>query len=175
MRSLIRAYRENDPAAQNFLEVLLFYPGIKAIFFHRISHFLFKIKIPLLPRFISEFSRFLTGIEIHPGAVVGSCVVIDHGMGVVIGETAIIEDNVLLYHGVTLGGISLQRGVKRHPTVKKNCVIGSGAKILGNIEIGEGSKIGSNSVVIHSVPSGSTVVGIPGRVLQQEKVEAKSL
>ena len=168
MKSLIKAYQANDPAAQSFLEVLLCYPGIKAIFFHRIAHSLHTVGIPIFPRMISEFSRFITGIEIHPGAKVGKCVVIDHGMGIVIGETAIIEDHVLLYHGVTLGGVSLQKGIKRHPTIRKNCVIGSGAKILGDIEIGEGSKVGSNSVVVQSVPANSTVVGIPGRVLSKE-------
>ena len=169
MQALIQAYKKNDPAAQSSLEVLLCYPGIKAVFFHRISHALYLLKFPIRPRMISEFSRFITGIEIHPGAKIGNCLVIDHGMGVVIGETAVIEDHVLIYHGVTLGGVSLQRGIKRHPTVKSNCVLGSGAKILGDIEIGEGSKVGSNSVVIHSVPANSTVVGIPGRVLEASK------
>ena len=167
MFSLLEAYKKNDPAAKSYAEVLLLYPGVKAVFFHSISHFLYQWKIPFLPRLISEFSRFLTGIEIHPGARLGSRVLFDHGMGVVIGETAEIENDVLIYHGVTLGGIDLNP-VKRHPTIKSHVVLGAGAKILGNIIIGENSKIGANTVVVKSVPAGSTVVGIVGRILNEE-------
>jgi serine O-acetyltransferase len=166
MLSLLSAYRRNDPAARSQIEVLLCYPGIKAIFFHRIAHFLFRLKIPVLPRAVSEFSRFLTGIEIHPGARIGRQVIFDHGLGIVIGETAIVGDKVLLYQGVTLGGTSTER-VKRHPTLECGVVVGAGAKILGNILIGKESRIGANSVVIADVPSRSTVVGIPGRVIKR--------
>ncbi len=163
---LLRAYKKSDPAARNIVEVLLFYPGVKATFFHRIAHALFMMRIPLLPRAISEFSRFISGIEIHPGARLGKAVVIDHGMGTVIGETAVIGNNVLIYQGVTLGGTSLARK-QRHPTVGDRVVIGAGAKVLGNIRIGCDSRIGANSVVVTDVPEGSTVVGIPGQVIDR--------
>jgi len=164
----IRTIYENDPAAKNIWEVIICYPGLHAVVVHRISHKLLYWGIPFLPRFISNLMRFLTGIEIHPGATIGRRFFIDHGMGVVIGETAIVEDDVLIYQGVTLGGTGKQTG-KRHPTVKSNVVIGSGAKILGNIEIGENSRIGAGSVVIDDVPENSTVVGIPGRVVAMRK------
>lgn len=153
-----------DPAARNTFEVLTNYPGLHAIWIHRISHRLWKADFKWLARSLSTFSRWLTGIEIHPGATLGRRFFIDHGMGVVIGETAEIGDDVTLYHGVTLGGTSWQAG-KRHPTLANNVVIGAGAKVLGPITIGEGAKVGSNSVVVKSAPPGATVVGIPGRIV----------
>jgi len=173
MWQLLRDYRRYDPAAQSLLEIFLLYPGVKAILFHRLAHFLFCLKIPLLPRFVSELSRFLTGIDIHPGAKLGK-VIIDHGMGVVIGETAEVGDGVSIYQGVTLGGTSLRRE-KRHPTIRPRVVIGAGAKVLGAIEIGEGTRIGSNSVVVEPVPPNSTVVGIPGRVIKRGIREGEEL
>lgn len=163
----IQATRERDPAARSSWEVLLFYSGLHAVIFHRIAHFLWEKKIPLLPRALSQFARFLTGIEIHPGAQIGRGLFIDHGMGVVIGETAIIGDNVTLFQGATLGGTGKETG-KRHPTLGDNVVVGAGAKILGNIEIGSNSYIGANAVVIKSVPHNSTVVGVPGRITKQD-------
>lgn len=162
MIEFIRAYRKRDPAAKSFLEVLLLYPGPRAIFLHRIAHFLYKCRLYFLARLVAEKSRFLTGIEIHPGAKIGKRCVIDHGTGVVIGETAEVGDDCLLYQGVTLGGVDLNP-VKRHPTLGNNVVIGGGAKILGNIEIGDGAKVGANAVVTKSVAPGATVVGIPAR------------
>ena len=153
-----------DPAARSRLEVLLAYPGIKALLFYRLAHPLHKAGIPLLPRMISEFARWLTGIEIHPGARIGRRLFIDHGMGTVIGETAEIGDDCLIYQGVTLGGTDLAKR-KRHPTLENHVVVGAGAKVLGDIKIGAHSRIGANSVVIESVPPHSTVVGIPGRIL----------
>ena len=158
---------EKDPAANNLLEVILCYPGLHALILHRIAHKLNYWKIPLIPRIISNISRFFTGIEIHPAARIGRRFFIDHGMGVVIGETTIIGDDVLLYQGVTLGGTGNEHG-KRHPTLGNNIVVGSGAKVLGNIEIGSNSRIGAGSVVVDSVPENSTVVGIPGRIVRQK-------
>ncbi|MDP0488655.1 MAG: serine O-acetyltransferase EpsC [Fusobacterium sp. JB020] len=158
-----------DPAARNKLEVLLLYPCVHSLIAHRIAHFLYTKKRYFLARFISQVSRFFTGIEIHPGAVIGKGFFIDHGMGIVIGETAVIGDNVMLYHQVTLGGTGNEKGVKRHPTVEDNCIIGTGAKLLGNITIGKGSKVGANSVVLSSVPENATVVGIPGKVKKINK------
>jgi serine O-acetyltransferase len=158
-------FRE-DPAAKSVLEIFLCYPGFHAILSHRLAHELYKMDVPLLPRFISQVSRTLTGIEIHPGAKIGRRFFIDHGMGVVIGETAEIGNDVLLYQGVTLGGTGKERG-KRHPTIGNNVVIGTGAKVLGNIRIGDHVKIGAGSVVIHPVPDFSTVVGVPGRVVRR--------
>ncbi len=169
MLSLLRAYRAYDPAARSLLEILFLYPGVKAVAFHRIAHWMRNAGIPFLPRLLSEFSRFLTGIEIHPGAKLGRHVIIDHGMGVVIGETAEVGDGVILYQGVTLGGTDLHP-VKRHPTLEARVVIGAGAKVLGNIIIGEGSRIGANSVVIESVPPHSTVVGIPARIIHPKGI-----
>jgi len=157
-------FRE-DPAARSVLEILLCYPGFHAILAHRLAHKLYLWKIPLLPRLISQTGRFLTGIEIHPGASIGRRFFIDHGMGVVIGETTEIGDDVLLYQGVTLGGTGNEKG-KRHPTLGDGVVVGAGAKVLGNIKIGDHVKIGAGSVVIHPVPDHSTVVGIPGRVVR---------
>jgi len=158
----IQTIYEKDPAAENLLEVILCYPGLHALILHRIAHKLNYWKIPLIPRMLSNFSRFFSGIEIHPNARIGRRFFIDHGMGVVIGATTIIGDDVLLYQGVTLGGTGKEHG-KRHPTLGDNIVVGSGAKILGNINIGSNSRIGAGSVVIDDVPENSTVVGIPGR------------
>ena len=157
-------FRE-DPAAKSVLEILLCYPGFHAILAHRLAHKLYKMRVPLMPRLISQFSRFLTGIEIHPGATIGKRFFIDHGMGVVIGETAEIGDDVLLYQGVTLGGTGNEKG-KRHPTLGNHVVVGTGAKVLGSITVGNHAKIGAGSVVIHPVPDDCTVVGIPGRVVR---------
>lgn len=167
----IETIYDKDPAARSILEVVLCYPGLHALILHRIAHKLHQHRWPLIPRFISQISRFLTGIEIHPGAQIGRRFFIDHGMGVVIGETTIIGDDVLIYQGVTLGGTGKEYG-KRHPTLKNNVVIGSGAKVLGNIIIGNDARIGAGSVVVLEVPDDSTVVGIPGRVVVQrgEKV-----
>ncbi|MFC1871572.1 serine O-acetyltransferase [Chloroflexota bacterium] len=169
--SLIRSIKKdidavfrNDPAAVNTLEVLLAYPGFHARQCHRLTHTLFRWHVPVLPRFISHVSRFLTGIEIHPGAEIGDGFFIDHGMGVVIGETSVIGDNVTLYQGVTLGGTSHQKA-KRHPTLGNNVVVGVGAQVIGNVTIGDNSKIGAGSVVITTVPEHATVVGVPGRVV----------
>lgn len=163
----IKAACAKDPAARSFLEVLLLYQGLHALVSHRIAHFFYKLRLFFLARLISQISRHITGIEIHPGAQIGRGLFIDHGMGVVIGETAIIGDNVLLYQGVTLGGTGLEKG-KRHPTVGNNVVIGGGAKVLGNITIGDNSYIGANAVVIKDVPPNSTVVGVPGRITKQD-------
>lgn len=163
----IKTVKERDPAAKSSLEVLLLYPGLHALVIYRIAHYLWGMKIPIVPRWLSQLGRFWTGIEIHPGATIGKNLFIDHGMGVVVGETAIVGNNVLLYQGVTLGGTGKETG-KRHPTVENNVVVGTGAKILGNITIGEGSYIGANAVVIKNVPPNSTVVGIPGRITKQD-------
>jgi serine O-acetyltransferase len=162
----IKVVFDRDPAAKNIFEVILMYPGLHAIISHRIAHFFWKLRIPFIPRMISAFNRFLTGIEIHPGAQIGRRFFIDHGMGVVIGETTIIGDNVLLYQGVTLGGTGKEKG-KRHPTLGNDIVVGTGAKILGNIKIGNNVKIGAGSVVIKNVPDGSTAVGVPARIVRR--------
>ncbi len=169
----IRTVFERDPAARNLFEVLIAYPGLHAMFFYRISHFLWKMGDKTLARIISNICRTLTGIEIHPGAKIGRRFFIDHGMGVVIGETAEIGDDVLLYQGVVLGGTSMEKK-KRHPTLKDSVVVGAGATILGAIEIGAGAKIGAGSVVIKPVPPCATVVGVPGRIvgdMKKEKVD----
>jgi serine O-acetyltransferase len=153
---------ERDPAANNWLEVLLCYPGLHAIALHRLAHWLHQRQVPFFPRFLSHCSRFLTGIEIHPGAQLGRGVVIDHGMGVVIGETAIVGDGTLIYQGVTLGGTGKETG-KRHPTIGSRVVIGAGAKVLGNIHVGDYARIGAGSVVLKDVPANCTAVGIPSR------------
>ena len=163
----IRAIFERDPAARSILEVLLCYPGLHAILCHRLAHALYRRGLVLLPRVISQFARLLTGIEIHPGAKIGDGVFIDHGMGVVIGETAEVGNNVTMYQGVTLGGTGKEKG-KRHPTIGDNVVIGNGAKVLGPIVIGDYAKIGAGSVVLNNVPSATTVVGVPGRVVLYE-------
>ncbi len=171
MIAFLRAYLRYDPAAKSLLEILLFYPGVKAIAIHRLAHFFYQWNIPLVPRAISEFGRWLTGIEIHPGAQIGAHFVIDHGMGVVIGETAIVGNGVIIYQGVTLGGTALLAG-KRHPTIGDRVVIGAGAKILGNITVGTGSRIGANAVVLSNVAPDATVVGFAGRVLQKHEADS---
>jgi len=165
LRDDIKAVFERDPAATSYLEVILTYAGLHALLCHRVSHWLWNNKVPFIPRLLSQFCRFFTGIEIHPGATIGKGFFIDHGMGVVIGETSEIGDNVTLFQGVTLGGTGKERG-KRHPTIGNNVVIGTGAKILGAIRIGDHVRIGANSVVLQDVPPYSTVVGIPGRVVR---------
>ncbi len=165
---------ERDPAARNWLEVLFCYPGWQALLFHRFAHWLYCIGIPFIPRMISHLARFLTGIEIHPGAQIGKGVFIDHGMGVVIGETAIIGDYSLIYQGVTLGGTGKETG-KRHPTLGENVVVGAGAKVLGNIQIGNNVRIGAGSVVLRDVPSDCTVVGVPGRIVYRSGVRVNPL
>ncbi|WP_036302371.1 serine O-acetyltransferase [Methylotenera sp. L2L1] len=159
---------ERDPAARTHWEILTTYPGVHALLMHRLSHWLWKANFFWLGRFLSHIGRWFTGIEIHPGATIGRRVFIDHGMGVVIGETAIIGNDCTLYHGVTLGGTSWNKG-KRHPTLEAGVVIGAGAKVLGPITIGEGAKIGSNAVVVKDVPANATAVGIPARILEEEK------
>ena len=161
----MRSVFDRDPAARNYFEVLTTYPGVHAVMWHRLNHLLWKAKLKWLARFLSTIARLLTGIEIHPGAQIGRRFFIDHGMGVVIGETAEIGDDCTLYHGVTLGGTTWQKG-KRHPTLGNNVVVGAGAKVLGPITIGNGSRIGSNAVVVKNVPTESTVVGIPGHVVR---------
>ncbi|MEL6912662.1 MAG: serine O-acetyltransferase [Cyanobacteria bacterium J06643_13] len=177
LSSLVADFRiifERDPAARNWLEVIVCYPGLQALFLHRIAHWLDKVGIPFFPRLISHLARFFTGIEIHPGAQIGQGVFIDHGMGVVIGETAIIGDRCLIYQGVTLGGTGKESG-KRHPTLGENVVVGGGAKVLGNIQIGNNVRIGAGSVVLRDVPSNCTVVGIPGRVIYRSGVKVDPL
>ncbi len=173
----VRAVFERDPAARSLLEVLLTYPGLHALIAHRIAHCLHsKLGLKLIARIISHISRWCTGIEIHPGAEIGRGFFIDHGMGVVIGETTIIADDVTLYQGVTLGGTGKERG-KRHPSLESGVVVGAGAKILGDIKIGKNTRVGSGSVVIQSVPANSTVVGVPGHIARRkgERVERVSL
>jgi serine O-acetyltransferase len=165
VREQIDTIFREDPAAKSVLEIFLCYPGFQAILLHRLAHKLYQWHWPLIPRVISQFSRFFTGIEIHPGATIGRRFFIDHGSGVVIGETTEIGDDVLLYQGVTLGGTGNEKG-KRHPTIGNSVVVGTGAKILGNIRIGDNVKVGAGSVVVHPVPDNSTVVGIPGRVVR---------
>jgi len=164
LREDINSFFERDPAARNVFEIIFCYPGFHAVLFYRASHWLWIHKMFFLGRFISHIGRFLTGIEIHPGAKIGRRLFIDHGMGVVVGETAEIGDDVLLYHGVTLGGTSWKK-IKRHPTIGDNVVIGTGAKILGPITVGNNTRIGANSVVVNNIPSNSIVVGIPGKVV----------
>ncbi len=161
---------DRDPAARHWLEVLCCYPGFHALLFHRIAHWLYQRQITFLPRLISHFARFLTGIEIHPGATIGKGVFIDHGMGVVIGETAIVGDYCLIYQGVTLGGTGKETG-KRHPTLGQHVVVGAGAKILGNIEIGDYARVGAGSIVLRAVPSHCTAVGVPGRNICRTNTE----
>ncbi len=163
---LLKRYRQYDPAAKSIWEIVLLYPGIKAIVIHRIAHWYYQMGWYFLARATSEIGRFLTGIDIHPGATIGHGVIIAHGMGVVIGETAIVGDDVILFQGVTLGGTELRRA-KRHPTIESLVVVGAGAKVLGDITIGKGTRIGANSVVIESVEPYSTVVGIPARKIQR--------
>ncbi len=169
LREAIGAYRERDPAARSGIEVLLCYPGLHAIVWHRLSHGLWRRGFTLPSRMSAHLSRFLTGIEIHPAALIGRRLIIDHGMGVVIGETAEVGDDVYIYHGVTLGGTSSARG-KRHPTLGNNVIVGAGAKILGGILIGDGARVGANAVVVQPVAPGVTVVGIPARPVERDPV-----
>ncbi len=168
----IRTIRAKDPAARRAVEIVLCYPGLHAQWMHRLAHPLWRLGVPVLPRLLSHLARFLTGIEIHPGARLGRRVFIDHGMGVVIGETAVVGDDCLIYQGVTLGGTSLDPG-RRHPTLEEHVVVGSGAKILGAITIGHHSRVGSGSVVVKSAPPRSTLVGIPARVLEERPADAE--
>jgi serine O-acetyltransferase len=174
LREQIDTIFREDPAAKSVLEIILCYPGLHAILMHRLSHRLYLMGVPIVPRFISQLGRFFTGIEIHPGAQIGRRLFIDHGDGVVIGETTEIGSDVLIYQGVTLGGTGKEKG-KRHPTIGNNVVIGTGAKVLGNITIGDHVKIGAGSVVIKPVPPHSTVVGIPGRVVRARSAENEEL
>jgi serine O-acetyltransferase len=165
MREEIRWVRESDPASRSSIEVFLCYSGLHAVWFYRLTHWLWKHRFYLLARFLSQVARLLTGIEIHPGAEIGNRLFIDHGMGVVIGETAVVGDDVTIYQGVTLGGTSTSRGAKRHPTIGNGVVIGGGAKILGNISVGDNCRVGAGSVVLRSVPADSTIVGVPGHIV----------
>ena len=169
LRAEIKAIKDKDPAARSTLEIFLCYPGCWALLMHRVSHWLWIHSFKLLARMNSNLARFLTGIEIHPGATFGKRVFIDHGMGVVVGETAIVGDDVLLYQGVILGGTSTEK-TKRHPTVERGVIVGAGAKVMGNITIGEYSKIGTGAVVLKDVPSQSTCVGVPGRIVKRRGV-----
>ncbi|HQR50166.1 MAG TPA: serine O-acetyltransferase [Methylophilaceae bacterium] len=173
LREDIAVVFERDPAARTHWEVLTTYPGVHALIIHRFSHWLWSLRLRWLARFSSHLGRFLTGIEIHPGATIGRRVFIDHGMGVVIGETAVIGNDCTLYHGVTLGGTSWNKG-KRHPTLENGVVIGAGAKVLGPITVGTEARIGSNAVVVKDVPAGTTAIGIPARILDQDKVQQRN-
>jgi serine O-acetyltransferase len=173
MTTFLKSFREDisrvlerDPAARSWLEVLLCYPGLHAVWTHRLTHWFWNHRLRLLARLISQCARLLTGIEIHPGATIGSGLFIDHGMGVVIGETTIVGNDVTIYQGVTLGGTGKQRG-KRHPTLRNNVVVGAGAQILGNITVGENCRVGAGSVVLSDVPDNSTIVGVPGHIIFQ--------
>jgi len=174
MSDFLQSIIDRDPAAKSKLSLILTYPGVKAVFFHRLAHFFSVAKFDLIARIISQFSRFLTGIEIHPGAKIGKNLFIDHGMGVVIGETAEKGNNCLLYQGVTLGGNGKSHG-KRHPTLMENVVVGAGAKVLGSITVGSNTRIGAGSVVVRNVEGNSTVVGVPGRVVHQSGVKVNPL
>ncbi|MBQ7927947.1 MAG: serine O-acetyltransferase [Methanobrevibacter sp.] len=172
LRSEIQAVKDKDPAARSTLEIFLCYPGFYALIFHRVSHWLWNHSLKLLARMNSNLARFITGIEIHPGATFGKRVFIDHGMGVVVGETAIVGDDVLIYQGVILGGTSTEK-TKRHPTIEDGVIIGAGAKVMGNITIGKYSKIGTGAVVLKDVPPESTCVGVPGRIVKHKGVRKK--
>ena len=172
LRDDIACILERDPAARTRWEVLTCYPGLHALYLHKLARWLWLHGLRWLGRFISQLGRWLTGIEIHPGAKVGRCVFIDHGMGVVIGETAEVGNGCTIYQGVTLGGTSLYRGAKRHPTLGEGVVVGAGAKVLGGFKVGDGARIGSNAVVVKEVPAGATVVGIPGRMVEETAEKA---
>jgi len=171
LRGDIDCILERDPAARSAWEVLTCYPGLHAIYIHKVARWLGLHRLRWLGRLTSQLGRWLTGIEIHPGAKIGCCVFIDHGMGVVIGETAEVGDGCTIYQGVTLGGTSLYRGEKRHPTLGEDVVVGAGAKVLGGFTVGAGARIGSNAVVVKEVPAGVTVVGIPGRIVEEKSTE----
>ncbi len=168
----LRAYQARDPAARSRVEIFLLYPGVHAIIYHRIAHFFYRHKLKFIARWVSQWSRFRTGIEIHPGATIGRRLVIDHGMGIVIGETAEIGDDCLIYHGVTLGGTGKDQG-KRHPTIGNNVLISTGAKVLGPFKVGDGARIAANAVVLSEVPENATAVGIPAQIVrvQGKKVD----
>jgi len=168
LRSDIQCILERDPAARSRWEVITCYPGLHALVLHRLAHWLWRKGLRWLGRIVSQISRWFTGIEIHPGATIGNGVFIDHGMGVVIGETAVIGDGCTIYQGVTLGGTSLAKGAKRHPTLGRNVVVGAGAKVLGGFDVGDHAAIGSNAVVTKPVPAGATAVGIPARIIQAD-------
>lgn len=168
-----RLMAEKDPAAKSTLEVILLYSGFHALVWHRLAHFFYKNKLFFLARFVSQFNRFMTGVEIHPGAEIGDGLFIDHGMGIVIGETAEIGDNCTIYHGVTLGGTGKDKG-KRHPTLGNNVLVGAGAKILGPFKVGDNSMVGANSVVLEEIPPDTTVVGVPGRPVRRNNVRVPS-
>jgi len=174
IRKDLALIRERDPAATGVLEIVLCYPGLHALMMHRLGHLLWEAKVPLLPRLVGQLARALTGIEIHPGATIGEGVFIDHGMGVVIGETAMVGNRCLLYQGATLGGTGKQHG-KRHPTLEENVVVGAGAKVLGAIRVGANTRIGAGSVVLRDVEPDCTVVGVPGRVIHQSGVRVNPL
>jgi serine O-acetyltransferase len=169
LRADIACILDRDPAARSAWEVLTCYPGLHAIYIHKLARWFWLNRLPWLGRFTSHVGRWLTGIEIHPGARIGSCVFIDHGMGVVIGETAEVGDGCTIYQGVTLGGTSLYRGTKRHPTLGSGVVVGAGAKVLGGFVVGAGARIGSNAVVVKEVPAGATIVGIPGKIVEDPR------
>ena len=175
LRADIAIIRDRDPAAKGVLEILLCYPGLHALCLHRLSHWLWSKEMPLLPRLLSQFGRLLTGVEIHPGARIGKGVFIDHGMGVVIGETAVVGNRCLLYQGVTLGGTGKQCGTRRHPCLGENVVVGAGAKVLGGISVGANTRIGAGSVLLRDVDADCTVVGVPGRVIHQSGVRINPL
>jgi serine O-acetyltransferase len=172
LRADIACILDRDPAARSAWEVLTCYPGLHAIYIHKLAHWFWLHRLTWLGRFTSHLGRWLTGIEIHPGARIGSCVFIDHGMGVVIGETAEVGDGCTIYQGVTLGGTSLYRGEKRHPTLGEGVVVGAGAKILGGFVVGAGARIGSNAVVVKFVPAGATIVGIPGKIVEDPSTKS---
>ena len=168
IKDLVNFVKENDPAIRNVLEIFLCYPGLHAVWIYRISHIFYKLKLFLMARMINYVGRMLTGVDIHPGATIGKRLFIDHGQGVVIGETAIIGNDVVIFHGATLGGTGKDKG-KRHPTIGNNVIIGCGAKVLGNITIGDNAKIGANAVVLKDVPANATAVGVPAKVVKINK------
>ncbi len=164
MLSFLKAYKKNDPSIKSYLEIILLLPGPRAVFLHRLARVFYRLRLFFIARFVSEVSRVLTGIEIHPGAVIGKNFVIDHGMGVVIGETAVVGDNCFIFHGVTLGGVEKTPGVRRHPILKNGVVIGAGAKVLGAVTLEENVKVGAGAVVLSDCPKDATMVGMPAKV-----------
>jgi len=173
-KEFLYIYKKKDPASRSYFEILLCYPGVHALFFHRISNFFWELNLKLIARIISNFSRFFTGIEIHPAVKIGKNLFIDHGMGIVIGETTVIGNNVTIYQGVTLGGTKWEKK-KRHPTINDNVIIGAGAKVLGPISVGKNSKIGANSVVTKDVQSNTVVIGIPARVVDNSSGDGSGI